>query len=207
MASVLPQHAQLTRITLTSSIQCGCCTRAGRTWRGRRRGAHTILFQDTRASRGQRAYGSRPLGFRQRPTVLSGLPCGGLVTTMSIKAATSTPVLLAYLEQVLVPKLRQVKPDAILVMGNLRPHRAAEVGQTACPSQDWAGIPAAVLTVVQPDRTHLVQGESAAQGPNGAQPRSPGGRTQTSPRHHHRNGCPRLVQACRLCLSLIRDPL
>jgi transposase len=31
------------------------------------------------------------------------------------------------LEQVLVPKLRQLKPDAILVMDNLRPHRATAV--------------------------------------------------------------------------------
>jgi transposase len=30
---------------------------------------------------------------------------------------------------VLVPKLQQVKPNAILVMDNLRPHRATEVGE------------------------------------------------------------------------------
>lgn len=48
---------------------------------------------------------------------------------MSIEASTSTPVLLADLEQVLGPKLRQVKPDAILVMDNLRPHRATEVSE------------------------------------------------------------------------------
>ena len=35
-------------------------------------------------------------------------------------------MLLAYLEQVLVPKLQQVKPNAILVMDNQRPHRATE---------------------------------------------------------------------------------
>jgi transposase len=46
---------------------------------------------------------------------------------MSIEAATSTPVLLAYLEQVLVPALKRTKPDAILVMDNLRPHHATEV--------------------------------------------------------------------------------
>ncbi len=46
---------------------------------------------------------------------------------MSVEASTSTPVLLAYLEQVLVPRLQQVKPDAILVMDNLRPHHATEV--------------------------------------------------------------------------------
>jgi len=80
-----------------------------------------------RAPRGQRAYGSIPLGSWQRLTVLGALACEGLVATMSIEAATSTPVLLAYLEQVLVPKLRQVKPDAILVMDNLRPHHATAV--------------------------------------------------------------------------------
>ncbi|MBM6584412.1 transposase [Microvirga sp. BT689] len=46
---------------------------------------------------------------------------------MSIAASTSTSVLLAYLEQVLVPRLQQLKPDAILVMDNLRPHHATEV--------------------------------------------------------------------------------
>jgi transposase len=80
-----------------------------------------------RAPRGQRAYGSIPLGSWQRLTVLGALACDGLVATMSIEASTSTPVLLAYLEQVLVPKLQQVKPDAILVMDNLRPHHATEV--------------------------------------------------------------------------------
>jgi transposase len=82
-----------------------------------------------RAPRGQRAYGSVPLGSWQRLTVLGALACDGLVATMSIEASTSTPVLLAYLEQVLVPKLQQIKPDAILVMDNLRPHRATEVGE------------------------------------------------------------------------------
>lgn len=60
--------------------------------------------------------------------MLGALACEGLVATMSIKAATSTPVLLAYLEHVLVPKVRQVKPDAILMLDNLRPHHATEVG-------------------------------------------------------------------------------
>ena len=89
-----------------------------------------------RAPRGQRAYGSIPLGSWQRLTVLGALACDGLVATMSIEASTSTSVLLAYLEQVLVPKLRQVKPDAILMMDNLRPHRATEVRELL----DRAGI-------------------------------------------------------------------
>jgi hypothetical protein len=48
-----------------------------------------------RAPRGQRAYGSVPLGSWQRLTVLGALACDGLVATMSIEAATSTAVLLA----------------------------------------------------------------------------------------------------------------
>jgi transposase len=82
-----------------------------------------------RAPRGQRAYGSIPLGSWQRLTVLGALACDGLVATMSIEASTSTPVLLGYLEQVLVPALKRTWPDAILVMDNLRPHRATEVGE------------------------------------------------------------------------------
>jgi transposase len=58
---------------------------------------------------------------------LGALACDGLVATMSIEASTSTSVLLAYLEQVLVPALKRTKPDAILVMDNLRPHHATEV--------------------------------------------------------------------------------
>jgi transposase len=80
-----------------------------------------------RAPRGQRAYGNIPLGSWQRLTVLGALACEGLIASMSIEAASSTSVLLAYLEQVLVPKLQQIEPNAILVMDNLRPHRATEV--------------------------------------------------------------------------------
>jgi hypothetical protein len=77
----------------------------------------------TRAPRGQRAYGSIPLGSWQRLTVLGALACDGLVATMSIEASPSTSVLLAYLEQVLAPALKRTRPDAIQVLDNLRPHR------------------------------------------------------------------------------------
>lgn len=89
-----------------------------------------------RAPRGQRAFAAVPLGSWQRLTVLGALSCEGVVATMSIEAATSTPVLLAYLAQVLVPELQRVKPDAILVMDNLRPHRATAVAELL----DQAGL-------------------------------------------------------------------
>ena len=68
-----------------------------------------------------------PLGSWQRLTVLEALACEGLGGTMSIEASTSTSVLLAYLEQVLIPALQRTRPDAILAMDNLRPHHATEV--------------------------------------------------------------------------------
>jgi hypothetical protein len=98
-----------------------------------------------RVPRGQRAYDSIPLGSWQRLTVLGTLACEGLTTTMSIKASTS--VLLAYLEPVLVPKLRQIKPDAILVMDNVRPHHAKEVRELL----DRAGIGLLYLPLYSPE--------------------------------------------------------
>ena len=38
-------------------------------------------------------------------------------------------MLLVYLEQVLVPILIRTRPDAILVLDNLRPHRATELDE------------------------------------------------------------------------------
>ncbi|GEO18845.1 hypothetical protein MAE02_65410 [Microvirga aerophila] len=75
------------------------------------------------------------------------------MATMSIEAATSTPVLLAYLEQVLVPKLQQVKPNAILVMDNLRPHRATEVRELL----DQAGIGLLYLPRYSPEFNPIEQ--------------------------------------------------
>ena len=106
-----------------------------------------------RAPRGQRAYGSIPLGSWQRLTVIGALACEGLVATMSIEASTSTSVLLAYLEQVLVPKLQQVRPDAILVMDNLRPHHATEVRDLL----DRAGIGVLYLPRYSPELNPIEQ--------------------------------------------------
>ena len=46
---------------------------------------------------------------------------------MSVEAATDTAVVLAYLDHVLIPELRRTKPDAVVVMDNLSPHRAPTV--------------------------------------------------------------------------------
>jgi transposase len=79
-----------------------------------------------RAPRGERAHGTVPCGRWRRLTLLGALGLDGLVAVMSVAAATSTAVFLAFLEQVLVPALRR-EPGAVVALDNLAPHRAAAV--------------------------------------------------------------------------------
>ena len=80
-----------------------------------------------RSPRGQRATAKVPFGHWKRLSVLSALGIEGVLATMSVEAATDGDTFAAYLEQVLLPVLRQHKPDAVLVMDNLRPHKTPEV--------------------------------------------------------------------------------
>jgi transposase len=81
-----------------------------------------------RAPQGRRALGPVPFGW-ERLTLLGALVGReGMVASMSIKAATSTPVFLAFLEQVLlVPALVERQPGATVIIGNLRAHHAPAV--------------------------------------------------------------------------------
>ncbi len=69
-------------------------------------------------------------GHWHRVTLLGALGCDGLAAMMNVEAATSTPVFLAFVEQVLIPERRRTKPGAVVIMDNLRPHKAAAVRQT-----------------------------------------------------------------------------
>jgi transposase len=60
-------------------------------------------------------------------TVLGALGCEGVAAAMTIAAATDTAIFLAFVDKVLIPELRQSRPDAIVVMDNLSAH---------CPSGD-----------------------------------------------------------------------
>lgn len=81
--------------------------------------AMTRLY--ARAVCGARAYGSAPGGWR-RLTVLGALSGEGMVAAMSIAAATTTRVFLAFLEAVLIPELRRHHPGATVLMDNLSAH-------------------------------------------------------------------------------------
>jgi transposase len=79
-----------------------------------------------RAPGGRRATGRVPGGHWRRLTILGALARTGLVAVMTVAAATSTAVFLAFVEGVLVPALH-ARPGAIVVMDNLAPHKAAGV--------------------------------------------------------------------------------
>src|SRR3569833_2248694 len=66
---------------------------------------------------------------------------------MSIEDATDGAAFAAYLEQVLLPVLRQRKPDAVLVMDNLRPHKTPQVQAVL----DGSGFPYRYLPAYSPD--------------------------------------------------------
>src|SRR5512143_1704661 len=77
--------------------------------------------------RGTRAYGAIPCGHWTRLTMPGALGTEGIVAAMSIEAATAGAVFYAFLDQALPPVLRQLKPDAVLVMDNLSAHKAKAV--------------------------------------------------------------------------------
>ena len=113
--------------------ECGVLTNMARLW--------------GRSPRGTRAVGTVPCGHWQRLTVLGALGIGGMLATMSIEAATSGAVFLAYLEQVLLPALRRSKPDAVLVLDNLRAHKTAAVRRLL----DHSGFRYRYLPAYSPD--------------------------------------------------------
>ena len=80
-----------------------------------------------RSPRGARAYGAAPCGHWKRLTVLGALGVGGMVAAMATEAATSGAVFHAWLERVLLPELRRARPDAVLVLDNLRAHKTRAV--------------------------------------------------------------------------------
>ena len=93
--------------------ECGVLTNMARLW--------------GRSPRGRRACGAVPCGHWRRLTVLGALGTGGMVAAMAVEAATDGAVFQAFLDRVLLPKLRRTKPDAVLVLDNLGAHKTPAV--------------------------------------------------------------------------------
>src|SRR5689334_9875015 len=110
-----------------------------------------------RSPRGERAYAQVPFGNWTRLSVLSALDSEGFLATMSIEAATDGDTFAAYLEQVLLPVLRERKPDAVLVMDMCGRPRGSKKNL-----QDRRGA-CRVLTCVRP-----LMRRSPAAGPYGS---------------------------------------
>jgi transposase len=106
-----------------------------------------------RAAQGQRAVGKVPWEHWKRLTVLGALATEGVIAAMSIAAATSTRVFLAFIEKVLIPAVRQWRPDAIVIMDNLAAHKASAVRRML----DQAGIEYRYLPPYSPDLNPIEQ--------------------------------------------------
>jgi transposase len=79
-----------------------------------------------RAPMGQRIRDRVPGGHWKMLTILGAMDHTGMLATMTVEAATDGEVFLAFLEQVLCPKLR---PGHVVLMDNLSAHKVDGVRQ------------------------------------------------------------------------------
>jgi transposase len=79
-----------------------------------------------RARRGQRIHDAVPGGHWKMLTILGAMDHTGMLATMTVEAATDREVFLAYLDEVLCPKLRA---GHVVVMDNLSAHKVDGVRQ------------------------------------------------------------------------------
>jgi hypothetical protein len=105
-----------------------------------------------RAAPGERAVGTVPWGQWERLTVLGALSLEGVVASMSIAAATTGAVFLAFVEQVLIPALRG-RPDAIVVMDTGRQRRPAARTRPSGSAARWRRPRSATATCRPTRRT------------------------------------------------------
>ena len=77
---------------------------------------------------------------------------------MTVAAATSTAVFLAFVTQVLIPTLLRERPNAVVVMDNLAAHKAAVVRIAF----DQAGISYRYLPAYSPDMNPIAPAWSSS---------------------------------------------
>ena len=107
-----------------------------------------------RSPRGERAIAKVPFGHWKRLSVLSALGIEGILATMSVEAATDGDTFAAYLDQVLLPALHERKPDAVLVLDNLRPHKTPQLQAVL----DGSGFAYRYLPPYSPDLSPIEPG-------------------------------------------------
>ncbi len=77
-----------------------------------------------RAPRGERVAEGVPAGHWRTLTLLAALTLGGVLASMTVESPTDTDVFLAYVEQVLCPRLQ---PGHLVILDNLAPHKHTAV--------------------------------------------------------------------------------
>ncbi len=88
-------------------------------------GTHTAFTRlYARAIRGQRAYGIAPKQRGQTQTLIGAISLEGVIADMVIAGGTSGDVFVAFVQEVLVPNLKQ---GQVVVLDNLAAHKRAEV--------------------------------------------------------------------------------
>jgi transposase len=79
-----------------------------------------------RAPRGQRAAGIVPRNWKSNTTILGALSWQGVQAVMTLEGATDRLAFEAFVEQILVPRLR---PGQIVVLDNLSAHKSLQAMQ------------------------------------------------------------------------------
>jgi transposase len=93
---------------------------------------------------GRRIHEATPGGQWKILTILGAMSLSGMVATMTVEEATDADIFLAYVEQVLSPKL---KPGDVVVMDNLSSHKVDGVRDLI----EKAGAEALYLPPYSPD--------------------------------------------------------
>ena len=112
-----------------------------------------------RSRRGTRLVGRVPHGHWKITTFLAGLRCGEIAAPFVIDRPMNSTIFLTYVRQCLVPAL---KAGDIVVMDNLKPHKAAGVREAIEAAGARVPLPAALFSRPQPDRAGHRQGQGAA---------------------------------------------
>jgi len=91
--------------------------------------------------------GSAPLAKAARLTVVGALSLDGMLATQWREEAMNSAGFLAYVTERLIPELLRVRPDAVVVMDNLKPHLTKAVREEFLR----AGIGLIYLPAYSPD--------------------------------------------------------
>lgn len=123
-----------------------------------------------RAPRGRRIHDAVPGGHWKIVTILGAMDHNGMLATRTIEAATDREIFLAYLDEVLCPKLR---PGHVVVMDNLSANKVEGVRERIEQAGALVGgaapfsypLHANLLVMAQPDRALVLAHHSAGHTP------------------------------------------